>query len=153
MREVTVSDEYLDDLCEKMTEWAKGPDNLTIPQFLKERGLGYPYFKFFIWKSPKVNNTYEVMKSTLFTKWLKMALDPKEKDIAAHKAKVIMRYINLYDSHGYDMQQQAKIEEAEATKTVELQFMAETYAKEKLDAEYESFYERNDNKRRNRKET
>ena len=151
MREIQVSDEYLDSLCDWMMEWVKKDSSLTIPQFLKERGIGYPYFKFFIWRSPKVNNVYEVMKSTLFCKWLNMGL--YDKDLSQHKAKILMRYINLYDSHGFDLQQEAKNEESVATKTAELNYITENYAQEKLNATYQSFYDRNVNKRRDRKET
>ena len=76
-----------------------------------------------------------------------------DKDLSQHKAKILMRYINLYDSHGFDLQQEAKNEEAVATKTAELNYITENYAQEKLNATYQPFYDRNVNKRRDRKET
>jgi hypothetical protein len=145
MKQIEVSDEYLDSLCKSLKAWSEKEDSLTMPQFLKEKGIGYPYFKYFIYRSPKVNNTYEVAKSTLSARWLSKAMD--HKDMPNHQAKVLMRYLTLYDSHGRDMDQQAKEAIAEVEKKAELNFITDNYASAKLDGDYKQHYEVNANKR------
>jgi len=60
MRTYNASPEYLEDLCDQMLEWVKDPNALTIPQFLQKKGIGYPFFKYFVYASDKVCNTYEI---------------------------------------------------------------------------------------------
>lgn len=146
MRRIDVSDEYIESLGEWMLKWVKKPDAYTISQFLQYKGIGYPYFKYFIYEYPQLHNIYEVVKSILCNRWLKMAL--QQKDIPQHRAKVLMRYLRLYDSHGFDMEQEARQNVAAAEKTAELNYITENYARERLDGVYKQNYQKNVDKRR-----
>lgn len=149
MREVNVSDEYLDSLCEWMLEWVKDEKSLTIPQFLAHKGIGYPYFKYFVWRSPKVANTFEVVKAILNTRWLQKGLG--NSDLPAHRAKMLMRYLRLYDSHALDVEEESRKAIAEAEVKADMRYFAESYAREKLDEPYRGLYDENVDKRRGSK--
>ena len=146
MKELQVSEEYLDSLCEWMMEWVKKDDAYTVPQFLQWKGIGYHYFKYFLHRSPKVLNTFEVMKSVLCNRWLHLAMTRDE--LPAHRSKVLLRYLKLYDSHAVDMEQEAREQVAAIEKTVEATYISENYAREKLDGVYRDHYAQNVNKRR-----
>jgi hypothetical protein len=146
MREIEVSIEYLDNLCKWMEEWGEKEDSLTFTQFLKTRGIGYGYFKYFQWRSPKVNNCYEMLKYTLHNRWLQKAMNSK--DLPQHQAKVLMKYLSLYDSHARDLAEQERKAIAEVEKVAEMNYKAENYASVKLDGFYNGYYEQNANKRR-----
>jgi hypothetical protein len=150
MREVNVSEEYLESLCEWMMEWVKKDDALTVSQFLQCKGIGYPFFNYMKYQSPKVHNTFEVMKSILCNRWFHMAMT--KETLPPHRAKLLMRYIRLYDSHGYEMELDARKTVAEAEKKVEVEYFAENYAREKLTGLYRDNYEKNDDKRRSQEE-
>ena len=146
MREVNVSDEYLDSLCEWMLEWVKRDDARTVSQFLQWKGIGYPFFNYIKHISPRVHNTFEVMKSILCNRWIHMAMT--EDKIPSHRVKLLMRYVRLYDTHGYDMEIEARQQVAEAEKKVECDYFAENYAREKPNGIYRDLYDKNDDKRR-----
>jgi len=145
MRSIQVSEEYLLSLVEWMEEWVKDEEALTIPQFLKAKGIGYQYLKYFVYISPLVQNAFEIMKATLFTKWLKMALS-KEK-MPAHRAAVVMRYIKYYDSHTFDLDQEARKEISNLEQQSELIYKADNYADEDLKGIHRELYDENVNKR------
>tara|TARA_Y100000034_G_scaffold134987_1_gene205160 strand:- start:1393 stop:1854 length:462 start_codon:yes stop_codon:yes gene_type:complete len=145
MRAIQVSEEYLESLAQWMEEWVKLESSLTIPQFLKAKGIGYQYLKYFIYISPLVQNTFEVMKATLFTRWLDMAMS-KEK-MPAHRAGVLMRYIKYYDSHTFDLDQEARKEIASLEQQSELMYKAENYANEDLKGIHRELYDQNVDKR------
>lgn len=150
-RTVSVSPEYLDSLCEWMEEWSKDENSYIIPQFLQKHGIGYPYLKYFVEQSPKVCGYFEVMKATLCNRWLDLSL--KKDNLPPHRTKVLMRYLRIYDSHGFDMEQQSKEQIAAASKEAETKYIIENYGKQPIDKDYESHYSNNTNKRRDRKET
>ncbi len=146
MRPLNVSDEYLDSVCERMREWAKKKDSYTIPQFLELEDLSYPFLKYFIYKSNKVMNTFEVVKATLCNRWLDLVMG--KGPISPSKAAVLMRFLRLYDSHGMDMETQARGEVASAEIRAEAQYQAENYAGENLKGIHREQYEKNVDKRR-----
>lgn len=148
MQKIDVSDEYLDTLCRWIDEFASDADSLTIPQFLSQKGIGYHYFKYFIYRSPKVRNAYEVMKSALCDRWVRKAMS--DKNMPQHQAKVLMRYLSVYDSHARDLDEESKKAIAEVEKIAELNFTSENYASSKLEGVYKGFYEKNTNKRRSK---
>lgn len=150
MREVNVSDEYLDSLCEWMVEWVKKDSSLTIPQFLAHKGIGYPYFKYFVWRSPKVANTFEVVKAILANRWVSMGLT--KDDLPPHRAKMLMKFLRLYDSHALDVEEESRKAIAEAEVKADMRYFAEKYDREQLEQPYRGFYEDNVNKRRGSKE-
>jgi len=146
MRTYNASPEYLEDLCDQMLEWVKDPNALTIPQFLQKKGIGYPFFKYFVYASDKVCNTYEIMKSILCNRWLHMAMTKDE--LPPHRAKVLMRYLRLYDSHALDMEQMAKEQLEDARVASEMKYTLEKYDRKELSEPYKSIYNDNVNKRR-----
>ena len=149
MRKVQVSEEYLDSLCDWMLNWVGQPESLTIPQFLADKGIGYPYLKYFCYISPQVENTFEVVKAILHCRWLLMGLSQEE--LPPHRAKMLMRYLRFYDSHALDVEDESKKAVAEAQTIAEMQFTSEQYARERLDEPFKGLYEKNDDKRRDSK--
>jgi hypothetical protein len=147
---IQVSTEYLDDLCDKMLDWVKKPDSMTVPQFLKWKGLGYSYLKYFCFISDKVNNTFEHMRSILFCKWFDMAM--KEKELPKHQITLLNRYIKYYDAHTMDLEKEIREKEAEVKAITEMRITAENYARAQLESPFADFYEDNANKRRGREE-
>lgn len=149
MRPIQVTEEYLDTLCDWMLEWVAKESSLTVPQFIAEKGLGYPYLKYFAYCSPKVENTFEVMKAILHCRWIQLGMSQTK--LPPHRAKMLMRYLRFYDSHALDVEDESKKAIAEATAVAEMQFTAEQYAKERLEQPFDQLYEQNDNKRRDSK--
>jgi len=146
MRHIQVSEEYLDTICDWMTTWSKKNDSYTIPQFIELRGIGFPYLQQFCCQSDKVRNTYEVMKARLHNRWLGMVMRLEEMPVS--KAKVLMRYLRLYDSHALYEEREMKKAVEETRATTEMRICAENYAREELQQPYKGIYEENDNKRR-----
>lgn len=146
MREINVSDEYLEHLCEELLKWVEDPKSLTIPQFLAQKGIGYPYFKYFVYRSAQVCNTYEVVKAKLNSRWLEMGLGYRE--IPAHRCKMLMRYLRLYDSHALDIEQESRERVAEASAKAEVKYTLEKYERAELEEPYRGIYQSNVDKRR-----
>lgn len=151
MAGLQVSTEYIEDLCEKMLEWVKNPKAYTVPQFLQWKGIGYPYLKHLIYAHPQVCNTFEVMKSILNNRWFHLAM--KEKELPAHQSKMLLRYLNLYDSHALDVEEESKKRISEAQSRPHIRYTPEGYDRSNLTGPYEGIYERNVNKRRDKKKT
>lgn len=146
MREINVSEEYLEHLAEELISWVEDPKSLTIPQFLGYKGVGYPYFKYFVYISPHLANAFEVVKAKLNTRWLEMGLGCRE--LPAHRGKMLMRYLRLYDSHALDMEQEAREKVAEATARADIKYTLEKYEQEELQEPYRGIYQKNVDKRR-----
>lgn len=142
---VEVSEEYLEELCEKLVKWAEKETSLTFPEFLKENGIGLFYFKYFQQVSDKVCNTYECVKYTLHQRWLDKAMNSKE--IPSHQVKILNKYLNLYDTHARDLIKQDRIAVAEVEKTVEKHYVADNYANSQLEHPYQAHYEKSANRR------
>ena len=146
MRQINVSDEYLDSVCEWLLSWAEKEDSFALPQFIQEKGIGYPFLKFFSHRSPKVHNTMEVVKAMLHTRMLKKIM--VEHNMSNHQAKVLLRYLKIYDSHAYDMETQERMAVAEAEKKAEAFYAAENYANLPLEPQYEKIYQKNEQKKK-----
>ena len=151
MQPIQVSPDYLQDLCEWMQEWRVKDDSYTVPQFLRWKGIGYNYMKYFCYQSEVVNNNFEILKATLHSRWINLAMTKDE--IPSHRAKVLMRYLRLYDSHGLDVEKSMKEALHESAIIADMQRTADNYAREELQQPYRRIYEQNDNKRRSREET
>jgi len=149
MREVQVSTEYVETLCQKMLEWVKKDDSYTIPQFLQWKGIGYPYLKYIIYTYPQAHNAFEVMKAILCNRWFFLAM--KKDKLPQHQAKMLMRYLRLYDSHALDVEEEAKKSVAEAETKVQMQYLAEYYDRSELTEPYKGIYDQNIDKRRSSK--
>ncbi len=149
---IQVTPDYLDDLCDCMLEWAKGDeDAYTIPQFLRLKGIGYSYMKHFCYQSELVRNTFDIVQAILHTRWFNLAMNKNE--IPPHRAKVLMRYLRLYDGHGLDVEKTMREAALDANTEADMRRVAQNYAREKLKPPYQKIYDENDNKRRNREET
>jgi hypothetical protein len=147
---ITVPDGYIESLCKAMREWCAREDSLTIPQFLKYRGLANFYLQNFIEHYPEVKACLDVVKSTLCVRWINMALN--EPNLSPTKAKVLLRYVRIYDLEGLQTEREGQAALKEVERTAELQFYAENFANENLTGVYKSHYDSNVNKSRSRKE-
>lgn len=145
-RPIQVSEEYLETVCEWMIEFANKEDSYTVPQFVQFKGIGYQYIKYFCAINDKVSNTFEIMKSVLHNRWLLLAMRLEE--LPAHRSKMLMRYLKLYDSHGLDVELEVKSAIAEVETKTNMRVTADNYAAAELQQPYTGIYESNDNKRR-----
>lgn len=150
MREIQVSSEYVETLCEKMIEWVKKKDSYTIPQFLQWKGIGYPYLKYIVHTYPSAQNAFEVMKAILNNRWFHLAMSKNE--LPQHRAKMLMRYLRLYDSHALDVEEESRKNIAEAETKTQMQYIAEYYDRSDLTEPFKGIYDSNVNKRRDPKE-
>lgn len=145
---VTVSEEYLETICEWLEKWADHKDSLIIAQFLKKHGIGWSYFKHFISISPKLENIFETTIAGLCEKWFLYAMNTDE--IPFHKQKILMKYLRVYDNHAYDVDQQAKKEIAREETGSKTDYVKEDYTQKQLEGVFKHIYELNTDKRRNK---
>lgn len=145
---ITVPDGYIEALCKSMKEWGSKEGSLTIPQFLKYKGLANFYLQNFIENYPEVRACLDVLKSTLCVRWIMMAMN--DSNLSPTKAKVLLRYVRLYDLEGLQTERESQAALKEAEKTAELQFYAENFANHELTGVYKSHYDTNTNKSRSR---
>lgn len=150
MLEVQVSEEYLDTICDWLDSWIEKPQSKTIPQFLKEYGIGWSYFNQFLDISPKLRNTFEVVVSKLHCKWIDLAF--ANENLPKHQHSILMKYIRAYDSHVWEMELKAKKEIENESLVKFIKFGSENYKDARLQGLYKRMYEQNANKRRDRKE-
>jgi len=146
---LNVSQEYLDTLCESMISWCQLETSLTISQFQEEYGLSYFYLKTFCQLNEKVKKCFEIMKAVLCNRWLKLAMD--KDNMPPHQAKVLMRYLRLYDSHGLDVEHEQKKELAEISGASQRTYTLDNYAEQTVQEPFDKFYNANINKRRSSK--
>lgn len=146
-RKLKLSDEYIESLCEWMVEWGKEEHALTVPQFLRHKGLGYPFLKHLVETNNMVANAFEIMKYHLHSRWLERGMSSAK--MPDHQVKIMMKYISVYDSHAHDMATQARREAAEAKGHGEAKaFLQERYGDAELSEPYKTIYDKNDSKRR-----
>lgn len=145
---VTVSDEYLETVCDWLEKWARHKDSWIVAQFLKKHGIGWSYFKHFISISPKLENIFETTIAGLCEKWLLYAM--KKESLPAHMQRILMKYLRVYDNHAYDVDQQAKKEIAREETTSKNDYVKEDWAKKQLEGVFKDIYEYNTDKRRNK---
>jgi len=148
--QISVSKEYIDTVCEWLENWSNDPESWTIPQFLKQYGIGWSYFQAMMKVCPQLHNAFEITISGLHEKWLFYGL--RSKEIPQHMQKVLMKYLRVYDNHAYSVDQEAKKELAESTNISVKNYAIEDYSKERLEGLYRSLYDDNVNKRRSRKQ-
>ncbi len=146
---VTVSDEYLEIVCDWLEKWSEHKDSWIIAQFLKKHGIGWSYFKHFISISPKLENIFEVTIAGLCEKWLLYAM--KKDEMPRHMQKILMKYLRVYDNHAYAVDLEAKKEIArEEIIPSHTEYVKEDYTKKQLEGVFKRIYELNTNKRRNK---
>jgi hypothetical protein len=148
-RRMTVNEEYIDTIVESLLKWVDEEGSFTVPQYLAHRGIGYSYFKYLCEVSPKVHFAFEVVKSKLCNKWVDFAFqDAQGKNLNQYQAKILLRYINLYDLHGRDVKDTEREALKEIEAIAEMKYTVESYAGTKLDGIHKQNYETNLNKRR-----
>lgn len=146
---VTVSEEYLETVCDWLEKWATHDDSWIIAQFLKKHGIGWSYFKHFISISPKLENIFETVIAGLCEKWLLYAM--KKENMPFHMQKILMKYLRVYDNHAYDVDQQAKKEIAREETAPTHNYVKEDYTQHQLEGVFKHIYELNTDKRRNKR--
>lgn len=147
--QISVSKEYIDTVCEWLNEWSERRDSWTIPQFLKEFGLGWTYFNALMEICPQLHLQFEVVIAGLHSKWLLYAMEQKE--IPQHIQKILMKYLRVYDNHAYHVDKEARKEIAEKTKFAVTNYAVEDYSQERLEGLYKRLFDENVDKRRDRK--
>lgn len=147
---ISVSKEYIETVCEWLEKWAEEESSLIIPQFLKQYGLGWTYFKALMEMCPQLHHVFENTISGLCSKWLVYGMNMK--DLPQHQQKILMKYLRVYDNHAYHVDQEAKKELAENTQFSVNNYAAEDYSQERLKGLYKRLYDDNINKRRDREQ-
>jgi hypothetical protein len=147
--EISVSEEYIDTVCDWLENWSKEDDSWIIPQFLKKYGLGWTYFRAMMDICPQLHHIFENTVASLCSKWIEYAFN--KKDLPQHMQKVLLKYLRVYDNHAYFVDQEAKKEVAEKAKFSVANYAVEDYKNQRLKGLYKSLYDANTNKRRNRK--
>ena len=74
-----------------------------------------------------------------------------KENLPHHRAKVLMRYLRLYDSHALDTEEESRKRIAEVETKLHMQYTAEKYDRSELTEPYRGLYEDNVNKRRGSK--
>jgi len=147
--EISVSEEYIDTVCEWLETWADHEDSWIIPQFLKKHGLGWTYFQAMIEMCPQLHHTFENTIAGLCSKWMLYAMNRSE--MPRHMEKILMKYLRVYDNHAYFVDQEAKKEVAQNTQFSVKNYAVEDYSKARLKGLYKSIYDENVSQRRSRK--
>lgn len=131
-------------IIKQMVEFAHHPDARTVPQFLALKEIGYETLKYWTTKSYKLKNAYQAMLSILWCKWFDFAMDSKK--LPSHQAKILEKYLNLYDEHLFDaMTTNAK--EIASAQASSRNYTSENYQTIGLTKPYKKLYEENDGKR------
>ena len=144
--EISVSEDYIESLCERLEEWSNEKDSFAIPQFLKLNGIGWSFFQSIMESHPKLRNQFEVTIAGLYSKWFDYAM--RSKSLPNHIDKILTKYLRVYDSHAFQVETELKKEVSEITKIITKNYAVEDYSKERLEGLYKSLYESESNKRR-----
>lgn len=142
---IDISEEYLLQLCDWILKWAEHEDSLIIPQFLKEKGIGWSYFNHFLNISPKFLNAYETVLAILCNRWFEKGL--KKNDLTPHMQKIFIKYLSLYDQNSRHITNEDKKEINDAQAQSMVNYESENYADSKLDDLYQKIYEVNSSKK------
>lgn len=141
--QIQVSETYIEQVGSWLINWVQKEDSYTLSQFIKEKGISYQFLKMMTYQSLELANTYDIVKSTLHTKWLKLAMEKDE--LPPHRAKVLMRYLRLYDSHGMDIELETRKAVAQVEMREQINYSVENYAGAPLEATYKLDYEKQAN--------
>ena len=145
LKEVSVSKEYIDTVCDWLESWAKKDSSWAIPQFLKKHGIGWPYLRSMMDISPLLHNVFEVTVSGLCEKWMLYGMNTDY--VPKHMVKIMTKYLNVYDSHAYFVDQEAKKDVAQNTRFSVNNYDIEDYSAEQLKGLYRKLYDTNDKKK------
>ena len=147
--EISVSEEYIDTVCEWLESWADKRDSWIIPQFLKAHGLGWTYFQALVEMCPQLRHIFETTVAGLCSKWMQYAMEKTE--LPRHMEKILMKYLRVYDNHSYSVDLEAKKDIAQNTTIAVTNYAVEDYSKARLKGLYQSLYDKNAKQRRSRK--
>ena len=128
-------------LCEAMLEWSVQDDSYAIPQFMQKHHIGWPEFKEMLLLNPAVKRTFHRVIPRLWQRWHKLAFNNKK--LERYQAKIMMRYLTLYDAHAFEVEQ-AKDEYNQRV----LRFESDNYSEADLHEPFEDHWIMNANKRR-----
>lgn len=125
--EISVSEEYIDTVCDWLEKWSKQKDSWIIPQFLKKHGIGWSYFRGMIEAHPELHHVFEVTISGLCEKWFFYAME--KESFPKHMEKILMKYLRVYDSHAFFIEQEAKKEIEQSVKFSVTEYAIEDWSK------------------------
>lgn len=125
--EISVSEEYIDTVCDWLEKWSKQKDSWIIPQFLKKHGIGWSYFRGMIEAHPQLRHIFEVTISGLCEKWFFYAME--KESFPKHMEKILMKYLRVYDSHASFIEQEAKKEIEQSVKFSVTEYAIEDWSK------------------------
>lgn len=143
-----VHEEYIESLATWLLEWVEKPTSLVTTQFLKERCISWANLDNLIRQSPNLANIFGYVEACLHTKWLELAMNHDK--LPPHQAKVLMKYLRVYDTHSWNKEIDAKKEVAREEVNTVHEFIRETYEGAELQGIYKQFFDSNLNKRRGR---
>ena len=106
--EISVSEEYIDTVCDWLEKWSRHKDSWIIPQFLKAHGIGWSYFQGMMEAHAQLHHIFEITISGLCEKWLLYAMG--KESLPRHMEKILMKYLRVYDNHAYYVDKEAKKE-------------------------------------------
>jgi hypothetical protein len=126
-------------LINDLIEWANDPKSYTIPQFIAERHVSWDLIHHFVNVSSSFALNFDVVKAYLHCKWMDKAWK-SDKALPQHQAKILLKYVNAYDSHARFVDLQDRMKIAEIQKQAELEYIVENYAadREKVNAAFNS---------------
>lgn len=132
-------------IIKQMIDFAHHPEARTVPQFLALKEIGWKTLKYWTTKSYRFNNAYQAMLSILWCKWFDFAMDSKK--LPAHQAKIVDKYLNIYDENLFEAMSERAKEIAGAASTATAAYTAENYKALPLETPYKEIYQDNDRKR------
>lgn len=152
MSKIQISEEYIETVCMWLEEWAESPQSMVIPQFLSKHGISWKYLKQMMDLVPSLNNTFQVVVSTLHSRWIDLAF--RKDELSRHLTSILMRYLRVYDAHAFEVEMAAKKEMQDAQSGAQLiLYDAEDFKNAKLSGHFKDLYEKNVDRRRSRDKT
>lgn len=136
--------EHEAEICEQMIEFAKHSQARTVPQFLALKEIGYSTLRHWQDYSPRIRSTYQAMVSILWCKWFDFAMDSDS--LPAHQAKILDKYLNLYDEHAFEIMTN-KAKEMAVSQLTAKAYAVENYQAMQLEGLYKEKYQQNESKR------
>lgn len=142
-------EEYIESLGTWLIEWVQKPNSWVITQFLKEYCISWDNLNNLIYQDANLANVFGYVESALHVKWIEMAMSNEK--MPAHKVKVLMKYLRVYDKHSWNLEIEAKRAVAREEMNTTHEFIRENYEGAELQGIYREFFETNANKRRGRR--
>lgn len=132
-------------LSAEMIRFAHHKEARTIPQFLALKEIGWSTLHNFMEESHYLKNSFQTMASILWCKWFDFAMETKR--LPAHQAKIVEKYLNIYDGHSWEVSNAKAKEIAVAQASAPRHYVVEDYQKAELQAPYKEIYDENASRR------